>query len=100
RPRLGTAGATEPGARFGLGGKRRTRDRALVPGALSTTGSPTGGPAGAWQDGPVTRRIAYQGEPGSNSDIVCRQYYPDWGPLACASFEDVFAAVAGGQAQL
>src|SRR5699024_8060023 len=53
-----------------------------------------------WQDGPVTRCIAYQGEPGSNSDIVCREHYPDWDTLACASFEDVFAAVAGDQAQL
>lgn len=48
----------------------------------------------------MTRRIAYQGEPGANSDIVCRQHYPDWEPLPCASFEDVFAAVASGQAQL
>lgn len=48
----------------------------------------------------MTRCIAYQGEPGSNSDIVCREHYPDWDTLACASFEDVFAAVAGDQAQL
>lgn len=48
----------------------------------------------------MTRRIAYQGEPGSNSDIVCREHYPDWETVACASFEDVFAAVAGDQAQL
>ena len=43
-----------------------------------------------------TRRIAYQGEPGANSHLVCRQHYPDWEALACASFEDVFAAVEGG----
>ena len=48
----------------------------------------------------MTRRIAYQGEPGANSDIVCRQHYPDWEPLPRASFEDVFAAVASGQAEL
>ncbi|GEP40408.1 prephenate dehydratase [Nocardioides psychrotolerans] len=41
------------------------------------------------------RRIAYQGEPGANSHLVCRQHYPDWEALACASFEDVFAAVEG-----
>ena len=46
------------------------------------------------------RRIAYQGEPGSNSHIVSRQHYPDWEPVACASFEDVFAAVEGGDAEL
>ncbi|MFY0405949.1 prephenate dehydratase [Solicola sp. PLA-1-18] len=42
--------------------------------------------------------IAYQGEPGSNSDIVCRREYPDAEPVACASFEDVFALVEGGGA--
>ncbi|QWF22501.1 prephenate dehydratase [Nocardioides sp. LMS-CY] len=44
----------------------------------------------------VTRRIAYQGEPGANSHQVCKEHYPDWEALACASFEDVFAAVDGG----
>jgi prephenate dehydratase len=48
----------------------------------------------------VTRRIAYQGEPGANSHLVCKQHYPDWEALACASFEDVFAAVEGGDAEL
>ncbi|MFT4286382.1 prephenate dehydratase [Nocardioides sp.] len=40
-------------------------------------------------------RIAYQGEPGANSHMVCAQHYPDWEPVPCASFEDVFAAVEG-----
>lgn len=44
--------------------------------------------------------IAYQGEPGSNSHIVCNDAYPSWDPLACASFEDVFAAVGDGTADL
>src|SRR4051794_30211245 len=48
----------------------------------------------------VTRRIAYQGEPGANSHQVCRQHYPDAEALACASFEDVFAAVESGDAEL
>ncbi|WP_248579798.1 prephenate dehydratase [Nocardioides sp. InS609-2] len=48
----------------------------------------------------TSRRIAYQGEPGANSHIVCRQHYPDWEAVACASFEDVFAAVEGGDAEL
>ena len=47
-----------------------------------------------------SRRIAYQGEPGANSDLVCRQHYPDWEPLPCASFEDAFAAVQTGRADL
>ncbi|MET3961791.1 prephenate dehydratase [Marmoricola sp. OAE513] len=46
------------------------------------------------------RRIAYQGEPGANSHLVCKQHYPDWEPVPCASFEDVFAAVEGGDAEL
>ncbi|MCL2543791.1 MAG: prephenate dehydratase [Nocardioidaceae bacterium] len=45
-------------------------------------------------------RIAYQGEPGANSHIVCKQHYPDWEPVPCASFEDVFAAVHNGDAEL
>ncbi|WP_121257543.1 prephenate dehydratase [Nocardioides ferulae] len=48
----------------------------------------------------ASRRIAYQGEPGSNSHMVCMQHYPDWETLPCASFEDVFAAVETGEADL
>jgi prephenate dehydratase len=52
-------------------------------------------------DSPVTAKtIAYQGEPGANSDIACREVYPDWETLPCASFEDVFAAIEEGRAQL
>jgi prephenate dehydratase len=46
------------------------------------------------------RRIAYQGEPGANSHMVCEQHYPDWESVPCASFEDVFAAVEAGEADL
>jgi prephenate dehydratase len=31
---------------------------------------------------------------------VCKQHYPDWEPVPCASFEDVFAAVESGEAEL
>ncbi len=48
----------------------------------------------------TVRRIAYQGEPGSNSHLVCNQHYPDWESVACASFEDVFATVVAGDAAL
>lgn len=44
--------------------------------------------------------IAYQGEPGANSDFMCRQAYPDMTPLPCASFEDAFAAITEGRAAL
>ncbi|MHB2166658.1 prephenate dehydratase [Alsobacter sp. R-9] len=44
--------------------------------------------------------IAYQGEPGANSHIACRDVYPDWEPLPCATFEDAFAAIKDGVAGL
>jgi prephenate dehydratase len=43
-------------------------------------------------------KIAYQGEPGANSHIACRNLYPDGEPLALPSFEDVLAAVSDGVA--
>jgi prephenate dehydratase len=46
------------------------------------------------------RRIAYQGEPGANSHIACADVYPDLEPLACATFEDAFAALQEGSAEL
>ena len=49
---------------------------------------------------PRTPRIAYQGEPGANSHLVCREHYADHEAVACASFEDVFAAVESGEADL
>jgi prephenate dehydratase len=45
------------------------------------------------------RTIAYQGEPGANSHIICAEAYPDWTPLPCPTFEDAFAAVTDGRAQ-
>ncbi len=48
----------------------------------------------------TTGRIAYQGEPGANSHIVCQQHHPELEAVACASFEDVFAAVRTGAADL
>jgi prephenate dehydratase len=48
----------------------------------------------------TNNRIAYQGEPGSNSHIVAGEHYPDWEAVPCASFEDVFAAVANRDAEL
>jgi prephenate dehydratase len=46
------------------------------------------------------KTIAYQGEPGANSHIICAQAYPDWASLPCATFEDAFAAVTEGRAAL
>jgi prephenate dehydratase len=49
---------------------------------------------------PTSRRIAYQGEPGANSQIACEQARPDYVPLACATFEETFAAVTDSAAEL
>ena len=43
--------------------------------------------------------IAFQGEPGAYSDLSCREVFPAMTPLACATFEDSFAAVASGAAK-
>ncbi len=45
------------------------------------------------QAGDPANTIAYQGVPGANSHIACQQAFPDMTPLACATFEDAFAAV-------
>ncbi|MGM0928275.1 MAG: prephenate dehydratase [Actinomycetota bacterium] len=44
--------------------------------------------------------IAYQGEPGSNSHMACLAVRPGWDAVPCASFEDAFAAVTSGEAEL
>jgi prephenate dehydratase len=44
--------------------------------------------------------IAFQGEPGANSDTACRNMYPDMEPMPCPTFEDAFNAVESGQAAL
>jgi prephenate dehydratase len=49
---------------------------------------------------PKTNRIAFQGEPGANSDTACRNMYPDLEPLPCPTFEDAFNAVETGKADL
>ncbi|MBI3433610.1 MAG: prephenate dehydratase [Proteobacteria bacterium] len=46
------------------------------------------------------KTIAFQGEPGANSDIACRQAKPRHRSVPCPTFEDAFAAVAGGRADL
>jgi prephenate dehydratase len=46
------------------------------------------------------RTIAFQGEPGANSHIICSEAYPGWRALPCPTFEDAFAAVSDGAAAL
>ena len=48
----------------------------------------------------ATPKIVFQGEPGANSHLACREAYPDHEPMACPTFEDAFAAIASGEAEL
>src|SRR5438045_6356124 len=45
-------------------------------------------------------KIAFQGEPGANSDIAAREAYPGCEPIPCATFEDALAAISNGEADL
>ena len=42
--------------------------------------------------------IAFQGWPGANSDLACRQVFPELTTLPCRSFEDTLKAVHEGRA--
>ena len=46
----------------------------------------------------AAKRIVFQGEPGANSHLAIREAYPDGEAIACATFEDAFAAIAAGEA--
>lgn len=46
------------------------------------------------------KNIVFQGEPGANSHIACHDAYPDCEAVPYPTFEDAFAAVAGGDADL
>jgi prephenate dehydratase len=46
------------------------------------------------------KKIAFQGEPGANSHIACNAAYRGHEPLPCPTFEDAFAAVRTGRAEL
>jgi len=46
------------------------------------------------------RTVVFQGEPGANSHIACREVFPDLEAVPCATFEDAFAALTAGEADL
>ncbi|ACK52793.1 Prephenate dehydratase [Methylocella silvestris BL2] len=48
----------------------------------------------------TVQKIAYQGEPGANSEIACRTVYPGATPIAYDTFEDALSAIAEGEAEL
>src|SRR5829696_9305218 len=46
------------------------------------------------------KRIVFQGELGANSHLAISQAYPDAEAVPCATFEDAFTALSGGEADL
>ena len=46
------------------------------------------------------KRIVFQGEPGANSHLAIHEAYPDCEAVPCATFEDAFAAITSGEAEL
>lgn len=45
-------------------------------------------------------RIVFQGEPGANSHIACKEAYPKAEAVPCSTFEDAFAMIEDGSADL
>src|ERR1700754_3830203 len=45
-------------------------------------------------------KVAFQGEPGANSDIAAREVYPKCETVPCPTFEDALQAVQSGKADL
>ncbi|PKQ12755.1 MAG: prephenate dehydratase [Alphaproteobacteria bacterium HGW-Alphaproteobacteria-1] len=48
----------------------------------------------------MTKRIAFQGEPGAYSHQACHETFPGMAVLPCRTFEDAIAAVRDGEAEL
>src|SRR3954463_11646691 len=46
------------------------------------------------------KRIVFQGEPGANSHLAISEAYPGAEAIPCATFEDCFAALRNGRAEL
>ena len=49
---------------------------------------------------PYPKTIAFQGEPGSASEVACHEVYPKAKAVPCQTFEDCFAAVGKGPADV
>ncbi|MEP3046967.1 MAG: prephenate dehydratase [Roseibium sp.] len=46
------------------------------------------------------KKIVFQGEIGANSHMACRDVYPDYEAIPCATFEDCFGAMSESAADL
>jgi prephenate dehydratase len=62
----------------------------------NVTAGPAGGAAASASTG---GRVVYQGEPGANSHLACREAFPDLEAVACPTFEDALQAVKAGDAR-
>src|SRR4029079_14642802 len=58
------------------------------------------GRAGARSGGKASNTIAFQGEPGANSDMACHAAFPYMTTLPCPTFDAAMAAVQSGKAEL
>ncbi|HET9161215.1 MAG TPA: prephenate dehydratase [Caulobacteraceae bacterium] len=48
----------------------------------------------------MTKKIAFQGALGANSDEACRTFFPEYRPVAYATFEEAFDAIRSDQCDL
>ena len=48
----------------------------------------------------TAKRVAFQGERGANSHLAIAEAYPDCEAVPCATFEDAFALITAGEADL
>ena len=46
------------------------------------------------------KKVVFQGEPGANSHLAIHEVYPDAEAMPCATFEDCFAAITSGDADI
>src|SRR5204862_1079043 len=58
------------------------------------------GRAGARRGSQAGNTIAFQGEPGANSDMACHAAFPDMATLPCPTFDAAMDAVQAGKAEL
>src|SRR5262249_62414956 len=95
--------------------RRRAARRRHARGSRAGAGNPRAGqtkpvarwrtltPSGGVRTGTAmtaAKKIVFQGEPGANSHLASRDAYPDYEPVPAAPFEDAFAAINAGDAEL
>jgi prephenate dehydratase len=71
------------------------------PKSVATKGKPTGPrpSSSSTASRATTSRVSYQGEPGANSHLACREVFPDLDAVPCATFEDALSAVKSRDAR-